>query len=713
MSNKIDKHTRLPPNSPAVTVQRARWRCLILMPWLLTPLESTLAAVPTEWKNTAYAYEAEHKPLRDVLEDFAQTFGTQLQIDGLLEGNVNGKIRANTPQSLLDRLGVEHRFQWYLYNNTLYISTLDQQESARLEVSSETIADLKQALTDIGLLDSRFGWGELSEDGVVLVSGPKRYIEQIKQFSSQRKSPDEKQSVLTYPLKFANAADRQIDYRGENLTIPGVASMLRGLLEPRTASTLSGMSQRPVASSQPSPITSAFPRLSNPMLGQMLGQGMNPGQLDTGLPLPPRAPVSTSKIRVEADVRNNAVLIYDLPERQAMYRELIAQLDVARKLVEIDAIILDIERTQLREFGVNWGFQNSRFRGGVNMAPGTSSQLSIEHRDRFYADVRALEQRGLATMVSNPSVLTLENQPAVIDFNRTQYLTAGTENATILPITVGTSFQVVPRVITTRGQHQIHLVVDIEDGNFDESNPERIGPDVRRGKVSTQAVMAEKRSLVVGGFHVTESTDKQSKIPLLGDIPLLGKALFSSTERQNNRRERLFILTPRVIGDQADPSRYLPQEDQVELQAALKPLARRYAEHQPVVKRSDITSTLAHLVTGQVPKAFKAAPMPLGLDTLCATRDLLALNTERSQWYAGPQFNVAVVVLRNQFNRNVRIDEKECSNSQTLAVSVWPRAWLKPGEEAEVFIAMRPVIKDEHISVPRPSLLTPARNNAQ
>jgi type III secretion protein C len=88
-------------------------------------------------------------------------------------------------------------------------------------VSSETIADLKQALTDIGLLDSRFGWGELPEDGVVLVSGPRRYIEQIKQFSSQRRSPDEKQSVLSFPLKFANAADRQVDYRGEKLAVPG------------------------------------------------------------------------------------------------------------------------------------------------------------------------------------------------------------------------------------------------------------------------------------------------------------------------------------------------------------------------------------------------------------------------------------------------------------------------------------------------------------
>ncbi|MCR4538171.1 type III secretion system outer membrane ring subunit SctC [Pseudomonas sp. 18.1.10] len=707
MPNKTHKVNRLCLGWPGGLAKRAHWRKMFLFSWLLVSAESALAAIPPAWKNTAYAYEAEHKPVRDVLEDFAKTFGAQLQIEGLLEGTVNGKIRANTPQSLLDRLGVEHRFQWYMYNNTLYISTLDQQESARLEVSSETIADLKQALTDIGLLDSRFGWGELPEDGVVLVSGPRRYIEQIKQFSSQRRSADEMQAVLSFPLKFASAADRPLDYRGEKLTIPGVASILRGLLEPRSNAMTSAMNPR--SSSQPAPLTPSAPRLSNPLLGQMLGSNSNIMPLDSGATLTPRAPTPTNRVRVEADVRNNAVLIYDVPERQAMYRELIAQLDVARKLVEIDTIILDIERTQLREFGVTWGFQNSRFRGHANVAPGTSQQLSINNRDRFYADIRALEAKGLATMVSNPSVLTLENQPAVIDFNRTQYLTPGRENATILPVTVGTSVQVVPRVITSRGGHQIHLAVDIEDGTFDESNPERDlkDLDVRRGNVSTQAVMAEKRSMVVGGFHVTASTDKQNKVPLLGDIPLLGKALFSSSERQNNRRERLFIITPRVIGDQADPSRYLPQADQVELQAALTPLARRYAPHQPVIKRSDIISTLAHLVTGQVPKAFKLAPMPLGLNTLCSTRDLLALSAERSQWYAGPEYNVAVVVLRNTFNRNVRIDEKECSNSQTLAVTVWPRAWLKPGEEAEVFIAMRPVVKDEHLSVPRPTLITP------
>ncbi|MCF5509867.1 EscC/YscC/HrcC family type III secretion system outer membrane ring protein, partial [Pseudomonas sp. PA-3-6H] len=252
MSNKTHKGNRSYLGSPAVTAKRTHWRKVFLFSWLLVSAQSALAAIPSEWKNTAYAYEAEHKPVREVLEDFAQTFGTQLQIEGLLEGIVNGKIRANTPQSLLDRLGVEHRFQWYLYNNTLYVSTLDQQESARLEVSSETIADLKQALTDIGLLDSPFGWGELPDDGIVLVSGPRRYIEQVKQFSSQRRSVDEKQSVLSFPLKFANAADRHVDYRGQKITIAGVSSIVRGLLEPRSNATPPALAQRPA--SQPAPL---------------------------------------------------------------------------------------------------------------------------------------------------------------------------------------------------------------------------------------------------------------------------------------------------------------------------------------------------------------------------------------------------------------------------------------------------------------------------
>nr|BFE93248.1 hypothetical protein GCM10020185_37840 [Pseudomonas brassicacearum subsp. brassicacearum] len=65
------------------------------------------AAVPTDWKNTPYAYDAQSTPLAKVLGDFANTFAVQLVIDGTVKGTVDGRMRAESPQAFLDRLGLE------------------------------------------------------------------------------------------------------------------------------------------------------------------------------------------------------------------------------------------------------------------------------------------------------------------------------------------------------------------------------------------------------------------------------------------------------------------------------------------------------------------------------------------------------------------------------------------------------------------------------
>ena len=667
---------------------------IALMPYLFMLMPQVMAAIPDDWKKTPYAHEASNRGLRDFMADFAHTVGLQLQIDGSLQGVINGKLRADTLLGFLDRLALEHRFQWFVYNNTLHISSLDQQSSARLEVADDTVVDLKTALSQIGLLDERFGWGELPDIGVVLVSGPKRYIEQIRQFSRKRAQTTNKQDVLNFTLQFANAADRQIDYRGEKLTVPGIASLLRGLLDPKSSTPLA---LEPATTPPPVSLGSTFSN-TPPALA----------------PKTALASTGAGNIRVEADVRNNSVLIYDATERRALYQTLIAELDVPRKLVEIDALILDINRTQLKELGVNWGFQNSRFRAGVGNLSGNSiSSVSIAQFDRFVADVKTLEERGLATVVSNPSIMTLENQPAVIDFNHTQYIRAiGDRVANILPVTTGTSFQVIPRVIAANGTNQIHLIIDIEDGAFTNTTGPDSTPDVRKGNVSTQAVISEQQSLVIGGFHVAQEADSRNQVPWLGSIPWLGKALFSSSQSTKNRRERLFILTPRLIGDQTNPVRYLPQSDQAVLEAALSPLARREAQ-QPVITRTEVAQALANLVKGRVPAHFTAMPMPAETEAGCKTSNFLRVDPDRRQWFESAHYNVAVLVLHNQSQSRVRIDESECSNANTLAVSIWPRPWLAPGEQAEVFIATRPPGQDELKAAPRPSLLSPARSTPQ
>lgn len=671
---------------------------LFLLSWLLLLVSFSAQALPPEsWKQTGYAYDARETELNTALGDFAREFGLALDMPPM-DGVVDGRIRTSTPQAFLDRLGREYQFQWFVYNEILYVSPTSEQTSARIEVSADAVDDLQDALTAIGLLDPRFGWGELPDEGLVLVRGPAQYVEFIREYSQKVEEPEkaEKQDVIVFSLKYANAADRTMRYRDQELRVAGVASILRELLETRSR----GESISSVGLMQSSGSAQGLGP-THPM-GMSYGSlgGLDGGLLEQGLdnvlgmaqPSSGKRSDSRSRgqIRVSADVRNNAVLIYDLPQRKSMYQGLIQQLDVPRNLIEIDAVILDIDRNELAELSSRWAFNSGSVSGGANLfEAGTSSTLFIQDAGRFAAELRALEGNGSASIVGNPSILTLENQPAVIDFSRTEFLTALAERyANIQPITAGTSLQVIPRSLNQGQRSQVQLIVDIEDGQIIESDISEQTPSVRRGNVSTQAVIAEHGSLVIGGFHSLEANDRVNKIPLLGDIPLIGKLLFQSRNREYNRRERLFILTPRLIGDQVDPARYVQHGNPHHLDEQLREIDQRRRDSERPT-RHDIEDTFTQLAIGLLPEGFDESPLPLKADTLCNTDDGMLLDEQRSQWFTRDEWGVAIVVARNASDVPLRIDESRCGGRWALGVSAWPGSWLQPGEEAEVFVALR------------------------
>ena len=138
---------------------------------------------------------------------------------------------------------------------------------------------------------------------------------------------------------------------------------------------------------------------------------------------------------IQTDPRLNAVIIQDIPERMALYERLIAQLDVPTPLIEIEALIIDINSERVRELGINWAISGDNFAlgyGATSAQPGQgtfgfslaggASTLSAVAGSRLLAQVRLLETQGDARIQSRPSVLTLDNLGALLDLSETFYI---------------------------------------------------------------------------------------------------------------------------------------------------------------------------------------------------------------------------------------------------------------------------------------------------
>jgi type III secretion protein C len=164
---------------------------------------------------------------------------------------------------------------------------------------------------------------------------------------------------------------------------------------------------------------------------------------------------------------------------------------------------------------------------------------------KFFGRINALEVEGAAHIVSRPNVLTLSNVEAIFDTSSTFYVRiAGQEEVDLFNVSVGTSLRVTPHVFRDKGEEKIKLLVTIEDGQQTEKNVDGI-PVIERSAINTQALIKAGESVLIGGLVREVSTESEDKIPVLGDVPVVGN-LFKTTSKQSIRVERLFLISPRL-----------------------------------------------------------------------------------------------------------------------------------------------------------------------
>lgn len=490
-----------------------------------------------------YAYYGSGEELVEVLQNFAASYYLPTVISEDVLGEVNGKIGPLTPVDFLDHMANIYGFIWYFDGHSLYIYNGNAAQQEIISLGYMTTDKFKKTLKKVGIWDGRFFWKEQAKNGIIYISGPPRYVEMVTQTAAllDKKEGERQKSKLAvrmFRLKYAWATDKQFNFRGQQVTVPGVATLLKSIVKGGGVASVT-------RKDMPSPTLQ--PAKSVTRSGESAKKGGEVQPLNAG--------AEAEGVYINADPRLNAIIVHDLESKMPMYDELIQSLDKPTSQVEVSVSIIDVNTEDIEALGVDWN--NQRPSGKSEIKFSESASLHSEnlssfttvlemHLGSFNARLKLLEDEGRAKVVSKPSILTLDNLEAVFDNSSTFYVSvASNEDAELFPVTSGTVVQVTPRIVSEIAGRRIHMSVNIQDGG-DSQDKNLSLPRVSNSSISTQAVVNENESLLIGGFYKESENEQSTKVPVLGDIPVLGR-MFRSERKQQSKQVRLFLITPRIL----------------------------------------------------------------------------------------------------------------------------------------------------------------------
>ncbi len=274
------------------------------------------------------------------------------------------------------------------------------------------------------------------------------------------------------------------------------------------------------------------------------------------------------------DPRTNQLFVTDITSKVEEIRKLVQKTDIASRQVLIEARIVEANDTFSRNLGAKLGFgvqNNSLLAGGqqgvpgigptpiggnsVNLPASTSSGVSPgsvaltlfnSAATRFISlELQALESDGKGKILSSPRVITADQLKATIEQGtELPYQTATSSGATALSFRkANLKLEVIPQ-ITPDGN--VILDVDVNKDSVGQNTASGLAIDTKH--VKTQVLIENGGTVVIGGIYIQEDRDTINKVPVLGDIPVMGN-LFKSTARRNDKTELLIFLTPKVLSD--------------------------------------------------------------------------------------------------------------------------------------------------------------------
>jgi type IV pilus assembly protein PilQ len=262
---------------------------------------------------------------------------------------------------------------------------------------------------------------------------------------------------------------------------------------------------------------------------------------------------------VDTDDRTNSIIVRDIPANLERAEQLVKQLDRPVEQIRISAQLLEVDTEALTEFGIKWTVISDQIKGpsvyaesldvfsnpyaGEDQPYGGKFTFSMIQTDYdLKSVVSALASKGKLKIVAHPEITTVDNTEARIQMGERvpikQFDNAG--NVIITFVDVGTILKVTPH-ITAENRILMKLQPERSQTKIDP-----LGVIIQTVNASTNVVVENGQTVVIGGLTTQEEETIKTGIPILKDIPVLG-ALFSYYRKGVRSKDLVIFVTPTVV----------------------------------------------------------------------------------------------------------------------------------------------------------------------
>ena len=300
-------------------------------------------------------------------------------------------------------------------------------------------------------------------------------------------------------------------------------------------------------------------------------------------------PVLPAGAKAYASPHGNSIFVYDIPSNIEKIKNIIKKIDVKKRVVLLNARIVDVTDNFVRNLGIAWSFSpNSNntiiststfptgFSGATTSTAGSNTlNLSVgtawQNFGILSAQLSLGQQLGWDKVIASPSVSVISGQAATINSGVTLYYVAYTASggsssstpssgtgtpsggttvitqepvtSSLQTITLGLTLTVTPIV---ESKNSIMLNINVTNSQPDFGQEVNGFPSVNNKSVSTTVMVKNDSTLVIGGILYTDKSHSNNGIPILSTLPIIGY-LFSSRQRSVSKEQLMVFISPKIV----------------------------------------------------------------------------------------------------------------------------------------------------------------------